>query len=147
MTLYLPLDQPTTIDNSLTIYNVAATGGWVKGPHISGKIVPPGGDWARALPSGVVRLDVRLTLHTVDGALIYISYTGVERDLPVDSKQPPTEGTATGTDGVEVLLIAPTFETASPKYAWLNDVLAVGKMVEYHDGAKGYIKYSVFAIH
>src|SRR5215831_18878386 len=46
MTLYLPLDQPTTIDNSLTIYNVAGTGGWVKGPHISGKIVPPGGDWA-----------------------------------------------------------------------------------------------------
>ena len=41
---------------------------------------------------------------------------------------------------------APTFQTSSEKYAWLNGVQAVGKMVEVKVGAGGYVKYDVFIV-
>lgn len=41
---------------------------------------------------------------------------------------------------------APTFQTSSEKYAWLNGVQAVGKMVELKAGAGGYVKYDVFVV-
>jgi hypothetical protein len=35
------------------------------------------------LASGVLRLDVRLTIKTDDGVLIYVSYNGIEKDSDV----------------------------------------------------------------
>src|SRR5579883_2306160 len=88
MTLYAPLEAPSAINDSLAIYNVAAQGGWVRGPRIHGVLVPPGGDWSRVMPSGAQRLDVRLTVRTDDGALIYVAYAGVERDRPSSAQAP-----------------------------------------------------------
>ena len=48
--------------------------------------------------------------------------------------------------GEQYFITAPTFHTASPKYAWLNDVQAVGKLIELKGGAGSYIKYDIFAI-
>src|SRR5580700_8721895 len=76
MTLYAPLAAADAIDASLYVYNVRP-GGWVKGPRIKGTILAPGGDWSRVQPSGASRLDVRLTIKTDDGALIYMSYNGI----------------------------------------------------------------------
>ena len=70
MTVYIPTERKA-IDNGLTIVNILP-GGWVRGPKISGKIIAPGGDWIRTMPSGVLRLDVRLTIETDDGAQIYM---------------------------------------------------------------------------
>ena len=83
MTLYAPLSPSSEINNSLAISNVGATGGWVRGPQIKGALIPPGGDWSRTLASGALRLDVRLTIKTDDGSLIYVSYNGIERDSDV----------------------------------------------------------------
>ena len=41
---------------------------------------------------------------------------------------------------------APTFQTSSAKYAWLNGVQAVSKMVELKGGDGGYVKYDVFVV-
>jgi hypothetical protein len=41
---------------------------------------------------------------------------------------------------------APTFQTSAPKYAWLNGVQAVAKMVEVKAGDGGYVKYDVFVV-
>lgn len=60
---------------------------------------------------GVV--DVRLTLETHDGAIIYVAYGG-RIDL--------TNGL-----GTSPIYVAPTFETGDERYAWLNVVQAVGK--------------------
>ncbi|MBS0378986.1 MAG: DUF3237 domain-containing protein [Proteobacteria bacterium] len=144
MTLYAPLDAPSNVDDSLAIFNVSAQGGWVRGPRIRGVLVSPGGDWSRAMPSGVVRLDVRLTVRTDDGALIYVSYGGVERDLPKSATSHP--GATLGPKDVGVWLIAPTFETSATKYAWLDEVQGVGRMVEYKDGAGGYVKYEIYSV-
>ena len=75
MTVHIPTERKA-VDNNLVVVNILP-GGWVKGPKISGKILPPGGDWIRVMPSGALRLDVRLTIETDDGALIYMTYGGV----------------------------------------------------------------------
>ncbi len=65
-------------------------------------------DWATFSDDGkFAALDVRLTLKTDDGELIYVEYTGrmtVETGL---------------------IAVAPTFQTGSEKYGWLNGVQAV----------------------
>jgi hypothetical protein len=75
MTLHAPLDAPQAIDQSLLAFNVQPDG-WVEGPKIKGKIVAPAADWLRVMPSGVNRLDVRLTIRTDDGDLILVTYGG-----------------------------------------------------------------------
>jgi hypothetical protein len=44
MTIYANLDAAQLIDASMQI--IPVTGGWVEGPRIKGKIVPPGGTGA-----------------------------------------------------------------------------------------------------
>ena len=41
---------------------------------------------------------------------------------------------------------APTFQMSAPKYAWLNGVQAVAKMVEVKARDGGYVKYDVFVV-
>jgi 2-iminobutanoate/2-iminopropanoate deaminase len=65
----LTLFAPFPIDGSTAVVNVRA-GGWVRGPHVNGRIIAPGGDWLRIMPSGARRLDVRLLIETNDGALV-----------------------------------------------------------------------------
>ena len=59
-------------------------------------------------------LDIRGTLETHDGAIIYINYDG-KSDLSGGLVFPVT------------IYVAPRFETSDPRYAWLNKVQAVGK--------------------
>jgi len=116
MTVQGALEAPQTIDAGYGI--VGVTGGWADGPKIKAKVVGPGGDWFQVLPSGVAKLDVRLTLMTDDEQLIFVSYNGV-----VDRE-------VRGTPDAPHITIAPTFRTSSQKYAWLNHLQAVGKMVQ-----------------
>lgn len=61
----------------------------------------------------VAIIDVRMTLQTHDGALIYMTYGG-RLDL------------ANRANGLKAY-VAPTFETGDERYTWLNGILAVGK--------------------
>jgi hypothetical protein len=145
MTIYAPLEASSDIDSSLFVYNIAA-GGWARGPRIKARLVPPGADWMRVLPSGAMRIDVRTTLKTDDGALIYVTYNGVLRESKANEEKAARGGVLTDAD-IEYFVTAPTFETSAPKYAWLNGLQAVGKMVEMKDGKGGYVKYDLFAVY
>ncbi len=145
MTYQAPLDPPTPIDSSLLIVNVKPTGGWAKGPTISGTFTSPGGDWLRIMPSGAMRLDVRATLKTDDGALIYVSYNGIMQHSAASGEK-LNKGELLTTKDIPYFITAPTFQTAAPKYAWLNSVQAVGKVVELKLGEGGYVKYDVFIV-
>lgn len=87
---------------------VEASTGTFEGPQLRGTVVPPGGDWVTLQPDGSLRLDVRLTLLTDDGAHILLSYRGI------------------GTEGGKKIVSAPTFETADERYTWLNAVQGIG---------------------
>jgi Protein of unknown function (DUF3237) len=93
-------------EGTLTIFPVV--GGSFDGDRLRGKVLAGGGDWVRGRADGTFTLDLRVTLETDDGALIYMTFTGV-RD-----------------DANRYFRTAPRFETAAAKYAFLNRLLAVG---------------------
>jgi len=90
---------------------VPVSGGTFAGPRFKGTIVPPGGDWIVQRPDGSRVLDVRILLQTDDGQKIYVSWRGIASASP---------------GGALNARILPVFETAAAKYAWLNNVVAVG---------------------
>jgi hypothetical protein len=75
---------------------------------VAGKILPGGGDWLLVRPDGIGEIDVRATMEADDGSLIYTHYRGVLNFQ-------------TG-----YFRTTPRYETASEKYKWLNDIVAVG---------------------
>jgi hypothetical protein len=86
-------------------------GGSFEGERIRGKVLPGGDDWTVARSDGVIELDLRITLETDDGALVHMTFEGIRDD------------TAPGAPYFRTL---PRFETAAPRYAFLNRLLAVG---------------------
>jgi hypothetical protein len=87
------------------------TGGSFEGDRLRGKVLPGGGDWVLERPDGVLELDLRITLETDDGALIYMTFEGIRDD---------------GAKGSPYFRTLPRFETADPKYSFLNRLLAMG---------------------
>ena len=140
MTFYANLDAAQLIDAGMQI--IPVTGGWVEGPRIKGKIVPPGGDWGHVLPSGVFRLDVRATIRTDDGEIIFVAYNGV-RQCPKEVAERVVKGELIK-QGECYFITSPTFETKSEKYGWLNGVQAVGKALELKRG--DHVTYEIFAV-
>jgi len=142
-TLYAPLDPPQVIDNTLYVYNVQP-GGWFKGPKLNAAVLQPAGDWLRIMPAGNARLDVRLTLKTDDGQLIYVTYNGIISHSK-DSFDRLMKGEML-TSKDFYFITAPTMQTASERYAWVNHVQAVGKVVEVKAGEGSYVKYDLFIV-
>lgn len=117
---------------------VAVTGGTFEGPKLRGKVMPTGGDWVLS-KDGVVRLDVRATFETDDGAMIYVQYYGVKR--PEEGKAAPAPG-AESQYGEEYFMTSPRFETGDERYAWLNGLVTVA---EGRITAEG-VAYRVYAV-
>ena len=80
-TLTLDVD-PNIVDLGETPYGrrriASVTGGTFEGEEIRGTVLPtPGGDWLLLRRDGILMLNVRLTLKTDDGHLIYMHYEGM----------------------------------------------------------------------
>lgn len=113
-----------------------ATGGKATGERLSGVLRPGGGDWLLVGADGYGRLDVRGTIETDDGALLYVSYFGV-LELSDRAMQALPQGPATDYGELR-FMTQPRFETGDPRYAWLNTAVCVaegrllpGPAVEY----------------
>ena len=102
---------------------VPITGGDFEGPRLRGRVLPGGGDWLLLRSDGVLELDLRITLETDDGALIYMTSFGLRHGPPEvlaalargESIDPSTYYFRT----------APRFETSAPAYAFLNRLVAI----------------------
>ena len=100
------------------------TGGIFEGERLSGKVLPGGADWVRFRADGTMMIDVRLTLQTNDGALIYLSYEG--RFIgAADAMAQVAQGKTLEAGSYSLVTVA-RFECGDDRYAWLNDVIAVG---------------------
>jgi hypothetical protein len=106
---------------------VPVSGGTFTGPKLKGTVVGPGGDWILRRPDGSSILDVRIILQTDDSQKIYMTYRGI-------SITPP--------GGTQYWRIAPVFETGAEKYAWLNNIVAVG----VHRTVPGKVAYRIYQI-
>ena len=100
------------------------TGGEFHGKRLSGKVLGGGSDWIVVRDDESVELDVRLVLQTDDDALIAMTYRGV-RHGPVDILERLAKGEEV--DPADYYFrITPRFETATPRYDWMNRIVAVG---------------------
>ena len=143
MTLHAPIaGVPQRIDEALTIFH--SDSGTVEGPRIKGRILAPTADWLRTMPGGTLRVDARMPIETDDGAQIYVQYGGVIAIAPVDFARMAAGETLRAAE--MYFVTAPTFQTAAPRYAWLNQVQAIGKAVALKGGEGGYVRYDVFAV-
>ncbi len=115
-------------------------GGIFAGERLRGVVLPGGADWVINRPDGVMVVDVRLTLKTDDGAMIYLTYQG--RFLAVPEVMARFQRGALLAAGEYSLAIVARFECGDARYAWLNDVVAVGTGEQTRAGPV----YSIFAI-
>jgi hypothetical protein len=145
MTWKAVLDRPHVIDKTLFIFNVQP-GGWAKGPDISASFIPPGADWLRAMPSGAFRVDVRATLRTEEGELLYVTYGGVIQHTEA-SLAKRSAGEKFTHEDVGYFVTTPTIQTSSKKYDYLNRVQLIGKFVEARiSKEESYVMYDVFIV-
>jgi hypothetical protein len=75
---------------------------------------------------GNIKLDVRILLHTNDGADILMRYEGIGVRI----------------DGQLKLATAPLFETGDERYAWLNNTQAIATGTSAND----VVTYDIFAV-
>ena len=118
--MVLRLETAVTVEIGVTPHGTLSifpvTGGTFEGERLRGKVLAGGGDWVVARADGTFDLDLRVTLQTDDGAFVHMTFTGV-RD-----------------DANHYFRTLPRFETAAPKYAFLNRLLAVGIGEGHRDG-------------
>ncbi len=117
------------------------TGGRFEGERLKGKVLSGGSDWQSVRPGdGAWTLDVRVVLQTDDGHLIGMTYRGLRHGprevldrIARGEKVSPLE---------YYLRASPFFETASDRYGFLNDIIAVAVGHRLREGPV----YQVFEI-
>jgi hypothetical protein len=126
LSVSVPLQPPEIIGETPTGLLVnwfwSPNEGTVVGLDAPAKVRKVGGDWMTIRRDGIGVMDVRATVETAEGALIYADYqgycdfgeNGYERFL--DRRWPAIAPTRT----------TPRLHTAHPKYTWLNRVQCIG---------------------
>ena len=120
---------------------VPVKSGTFEGARLRGAVLTDaGGDWLLQRADGSYQMDVRLTLHTDDGALVYMSYRGVRHaSAQVSARLAQGERV----DSSEYYLrTTPFFETSDARHAWLNNIVAVGVGERLPEG----VVYDVFEV-
>jgi hypothetical protein len=81
--------------------------GTFTGPELSGSLLPGGSvSWQIATADGKASAEIRYTLQTDRGALLYVQSSGVGRDVDA---------------GQHLLHASTRIETAAPNLGWLNE--------------------------
>lgn len=119
--------------------NFYVEGGKFEGPKVKGTVRPVGADWFVLRPDGVGQLDVRATLETEEGDLIYVYYYGLI-DFPPEAKEQLAAGMIP--EGDFKIFTNPIFRTSSEKYSWLNSAFAVG----VGSGGDNKVSYSIYLL-
>ncbi len=120
---------------------VSAPRGVFAGPKLQGVLLPGGGDWLLVRPDGASELDVRATLQTDDGHLIYMYYRGILSRPPAVTER-MRQGERDIDPSEYYFRTTPVFETGSEKYDWLNRIVSVGIGRRTATG----VAYTVYAI-
>ncbi len=141
-TMHLDVRKPLIVGGAVGAFRRVGVvpGGTFRGERLSGTVLDGGSDWQTVRSDGSTSLDARLVLKTDDDALITMTYQGI-RHGPADVIARIDKGEMVDPESY-YFRINPLFETAAPKYDWINRVIAVGIG---HRQADGPI-YSVFEI-
>lgn len=123
VTLGQPLDLGTTAQGHRRI--VPQTGGAFTGPEIHGTLLPgASADWQIILPDGTALGDIRYTLQTDHGDLLYVQSRGVRHG---SAEVLARLGRGEDVDASEYTFRTSThIETASPGLDWMNKGVFIG---------------------
>jgi len=104
---------------------VPLTGGTFAGPELNGKLLPgSSADWQIVLADGTAIGDIRYTLQTDEGELLYVQSRGV-RHGGADVLARLARGE--DVDASEYTFRTSTrIETGAPRLAWLNKGVFIG---------------------
>lgn len=138
-TMDIAVGTPQPVSGGLRV--VPVIGGTVVGPALTGEVVNgASADWLRVEPDGTAHMDVRFTILSASGALVYVSYSGIRTGAPAVLERlgrgepvPPSE---------YYFRVAIRFETGDAELGWLNRVLAVGVGQRPPQGPR----YDVYAV-
>jgi hypothetical protein len=115
------LDEPLELGDIAQMRRriVPLTGGTFTGPELNGTLLPgSSADWQTVLPDGTALGDIRYTLHTDDGDLLYVQSRSV-RHGSADVLTRLARGD--DVDASEYTFRTSTqIETAAPALEWLN---------------------------
>jgi hypothetical protein len=104
---------------------IGILGGSVRGPKLTGRILPGGADWQIIRNDGAADIKARYTIETDSGALIMVTSEGL-RHGPPDVLEKLLRG-----DNVDPRLYyfrtVMRFETADTSVDWLNRILALAR--------------------
>ncbi len=116
-TLAQPLDLGETARGHRRI--VPLTGGTFTGPELNGRLLPgASADWQIVLPDGTALGDIRYTLETDGGELLYVQSRGVRHG---SAEVLGRLGRGEDVDASEYTFRTSTqIETAAPDLDWLN---------------------------
>jgi Protein of unknown function (DUF3237) len=116
-TLAPPLELGETAQGHRRI--VPLTGGTFSGPEMSGKLLPgASADWQTILPDGTALGDIRYTLQTDGGDLLYVRSRSIRHGSPEVLAR---LGRGEDVDPGEYTFRTSTLiETAAPDLDWLN---------------------------
>jgi hypothetical protein len=139
MKLDIAFEAPAVVTPNRVVINV--TSGRAEGPRFNADIIAPSGDWVRLQEDGNWKIDARLAFRTDDGESVFCYYGGV---VVMDYDLNARFGAGEEISGTETYLTsAPNFETGSEKYAWLNDVVAIGRASTFGGGRLVYDIYEI----
>lgn len=110
---------------------VDVTAARVEGPRLRASLLgTAAADWVTVSPDGKTgALDVRATLKTDDGAILFSEYRGRVHF---------------GAEGLHRVYTSPRYETGDPRYAWLNGLQCVGKGIS--SMAERRLRYRLYAV-
>ena len=128
----------------MLVFQPRSTGS-VTGPEIKGDLITPTGDWVRIQPNGSMRIDVRGIIRLDDGSLALVTYGGVLAKPSAESWKRFMAGDKISSPEWHYV-VAPTFETGSSKYSWLNDVQAIGKFVSIQTGNEAHVAFDIYEV-
>jgi hypothetical protein len=111
--------------------NVDVLDARIEGPRFNASLLgTAAADWVTVAPDKKTgALDVRATLKTDDGAIVYSEYRGRVRF---------------SADGLNQVFTSPRFETGDERYAWLNGVQCIGKGVSNQH--ERWLRYRLYAV-
>ncbi len=120
---------------------VPLTGGAFTGPELRGKLVPgASADWQMVLPDGTALGDIRYTLQTDAGVLLYVQSLGVRHGSAAVLAR---LGRGEDVDASEYTFRTSTrIEAAAPQLDWLNKGIFISVGGRQADGVT-YETYSV----
>jgi len=101
---------------------VPLTGGRFEG-KIAGEVLPGGADTQRVRPDGTAEVDAKYMIKTNEGDIIFIHNHGL-RAIPLDVVDRISGGEEVDPSSY-YFRTTPEFESGSPRYSWLNNIIAV----------------------